>query len=989
MRRSPLPLLAWLLLALPAVAQVQPAPDQDPAAEVISEAPAEAPGSTLDAGAYEPDRPEPGSVEQIREFTTAPEFLPESVAYVPDSDTVPSPAEVLGHQVGAPGELSRVADVHGYFRRLDEASERVQVRQVGTSEEGREILLAVISEPANLAALDRLGEINARLSDPRRTTREEARALAAEGKVVYYLTGGLHSTETGSPEMLMELAYRLAVSERPEIREIRENAVVLITPVLEPDGRDRQVDWYYRHLKGRDLPWEEIADIDSPPYWGRYAFHDNNRDGMQQALALSKAVSDVFWTFRPQIMHDLHESLPLLYIMTGHGPYSRAIDPVTINEWTQMAYHEAGALQAQGLPGVWTWAFFDGWWPGYMNSIANTHHSVGRFYETFGNSSADTFERKLDRVKFLGKPVTEVQWYRPWPPGETVRWSLRNNTNYMQAGVLEGLGYAARHRAELLGNTWTKAERALEKGRSEAPYAWVFPPEQRDPARLAHLVNRLRAHRVEVHRLTGPARVGGASFPAGSYVVRMDQPFRNAAVTFLEEQKFPADEPNPPYDDVAWTWPLLFGVEGKQIDDRAVLAAAMEMMALVTEDVVPQGKVDGEGEAFLLRDSGQTALLAARVLLGAHQVDAAEAAFEVRGTRYPAGSWIVQAPAEAVREVAARTGLDFTAAAALPEVRRHVVDLPRLGLLHTWTDTQDAGWARYSLDQAGFTYALVSADDLRGRNQSGGLGQRFDVLLFPDSWGSFSDLVHGIDPRHGPLAYTKTPEFPSHGTPDGSEDITGGFGFEGLLALQTFVRDGGVLIAVANAGRVAVEGGLVRRVEEAEAGGNNPGSELRAKVLQPAHPLVYGYEERPSVFRGNGPLWDVADRDRGLAVLQFGTKQVPEKKAAKTGGGSGLGGGAGTGDIEVEDADGLTPAAPAAAAQTAPGEKKEPESEPLVLSGFVKGEKEIDGKPAILDLPVGKGRVILFGFNPLHRSLNLSDFRFAWNALLNWNDLPR
>ncbi|HYH45917.1 MAG TPA: hypothetical protein VEG34_09530, partial [Thermoanaerobaculia bacterium] len=154
MRRSPLPLLAWLLLALPAAAQVQPAPDvpdQEPEVETVLEAPAEpapAPASTLAAGAYEPDRPEPGSVEQIREFTTSPEFLPESVAYVPDSDTVPSPAEVLGHQVGAAGELSRVADVHGYFRRLDEASERVTVRQAGTSEEGREILLAVISDPA-------------------------------------------------------------------------------------------------------------------------------------------------------------------------------------------------------------------------------------------------------------------------------------------------------------------------------------------------------------------------------------------------------------------------------------------------------------------------------------------------------------------------------------------------------------------------------------------------------------------------------------------------------------------------------------------------------------------------------------------------------------------------------------------------------------------------------------------------------------------------
>ncbi|HXO21078.1 MAG TPA: M14 family zinc carboxypeptidase, partial [Thermoanaerobaculia bacterium] len=523
------------------------------------------------AGPYAPDRVKPGSVEKIREYTTAPEFLPESVAYLPDSDSVPSPQEVLGHLVGAPDELSRCADVYGYFRRLAAASDRVQVRTIGTSEEGREILLAVISDAANLRDLDRFRDLNARLADPRRTTREEARALAAEGKVVYYLTGGIHSGETGSPEMLMELAYRLAVSERPEIRAIRENAIVLITPVTEPDGRDRQVDWYYRHLRGRDLPWDDLREFLTPPYWGHYAYHDDNRDGMQRALALSRAIDDTFFTFYPQVMHDLHESIPLLYIMTGYGPYNSAIDPVTVAEWTQLAQHEVGALEAMGLPGVWTWGFFDGWWPGYMISVAHLHNSVGRFYETFGNGSAGTFERKLADSKFAGKAVTEKQWYRTWPPQKKLRWSLRDNTNYMEAGVLSGLEYVALHRRELLFDFWTKGNRSLEKGRTEAPYAWVFPPAQRDPGRLAYLIEQLRAQHVEVHRLTAEVRLGARSYPAGSYLVRMDQPYRNAAVSLLEIQKFPEDEPNPPYDDVAWTWPLLYGVQGSRIDDRAAL----------------------------------------------------------------------------------------------------------------------------------------------------------------------------------------------------------------------------------------------------------------------------------------------------------------------------------------------------------------------------------------------------------------------------------
>ena len=961
--------LVSLLCAVPSLAQVK----------VISEEPAQEPAASA-AAPWAPDQAEPGSVEKIKEYTTAPEFLPESVAYVPDSATVPSPAKALGRIIGTPNELNKAGEVNGYFKTLAAATDRVRVMTIGTSEEGREILLAAVSDAENLGAMDRFKEVTGRLSDPRRTSREEARRLADEGKVFYWLLGGLHSTETGSPEMLMELAYRLAVSERPEIQEIRRNCIVLITPVVEVDGRDRVVEWYYRHLRGKKLPYNELSQFDSPPYWGHYALHDNNRDGMQRALALTRAVNDAYYDFHPQVMHDLHESVPLMYISTGHGPYSRAADPVTINEWTEFGNHEAGGLAAQGLPGVWTWGFWDGWWPGYLVSVGTNHHGVGRFYETFGNGLAGTFDRDLSDDKYAGKPVTDVQWYRPWPPGKKIRWSLRDNTNYMEAGVLEALSFAALHRRELLENFWTKGNRALEKGRTEAPYAWIFPPDQRDPGRLAYLVHQLRAQKIEVHRLTTGLALGGKTWPAGSFVVRMDQPYRNAAVNFLEEQKFPADEPNTPYDDVAWTWPLLYGVTGESIADRKVLDAPMDKLEPGTADPAPQGRVDGAGDLFLLRDTGQNALLQARLMLGSNQVDAAEAPFQADGATYPPGSWIVQAPQEAVQQVADALGLSFHATAALPNVRRHVVDLPRLAVLHTWYDTQDAGWARYTLDQQKVEYTLINDDDLK----RGGLEDRFDVILFPNTRGDLASLVQGIDPKYGPLPYTKTAEFPSHGIPDASEDITGGMGFQGLMNLERFVQRGGVLVALGNAGTLAVGGGLVRGVDRAGGGFNTPGSELRAKVLRPEHPIAYGYEELTSVFRGNGPIWDVSAADRGRVVLQFGTKEVETEKPAFEVSGTASPEGS---EIEVEDAD-----APPKAEEKKDGKDNKDSKDKdkkLVLSGFVKGEEAVEGKPAILDEPVGKGRVILFSFNPLHRYLNHSDFRFVYNVLLNWNDLPQ
>jgi len=920
------------------------------------------PAAAQDPSPYAPDTPEPGSVDSIAAFTTAPQFLPASVAYVPDDPSVPSPRGVLGHLSGAPDELSSVAQVHGYFRKLAEASPRVQVRKIGTTVEGRDILLAIVSDRENLEALDRYRDITDRLSDPRRTDRATMESLVADGKVFYHFLGGLHSTETGPPEMLMELAYRLAVSEKPEIRAIRRNVIVLITPVMEPDGRDRVVQWYYRHLKGRDLPFRELDRFSSPPYWGHYAFHDNNRDGIQLTLPLTRAVNDTYWDFHPQVIHDLHESLPLLYISTGHGPYSDAVDPVTVNEWTQFAHHEASELEAMGLPGVWVWGFWDGWWPGYLFSVANNHNSIGRFYETFGNSMAGTFERDLSYEKFLGKSVLEKEWYRPWPPSKKkIMWSLRDNTNYMESGALQALNYASLHRRELLRNFWVKGNRALEKGKTEAPYAWIFPRDQRDTGRLAYLVNQLLAHHIEVGTLAADYTMGKKTFPAGSYVVRMDQPYRNAAVNFLEVQHFPEDEPNPPYDDVAWTLPLMYGVEGTRIDSAGVLETGATPVA---GPVTPRGGVDGQGGAFLLRDTGQTAFLAARVMLGGARVEAAEDSFETGGVSYPPGSWIVRASREAVEKVASATGLTFAAVEKVPEVARHTVNLPRLAVYHTWTSTQDCGWMRYTLDRDHVPYTLINDDDLR----KGGLRGRFDLIVYPNGWDGFAEMVQGIDPKYGPLAYTKTDRYPSHGIPDASKDITGGMGLAGLANVQRYLEDGGLFVAIGRSGQLLVESGIVRGVKQAK-GGRTPGSVIRTRMERPRHPITYGYETLATAFRGNGPIWDVDKEDRARVVVQFGTKEVEDSGDESPDMMAGGGGEASNGD------------------GPGGGEKAKHDTR-VVLSGYGKGKAILDGKPAVLDVPVGKGRAILFSFNPMHRYLNHADFRYLTNVVLNWDDLP-
>jgi hypothetical protein len=935
----------------------------------------------------EPDTPEKGSIAAIAQATTEPRFLSPWVAYVPEHPTVPSPADVLGRIAGAPGHLSRTTDVYRYFRTLAAKSPRVRVETIGRSEEGRDIILAAIADEPVLADIERYRDATARLADPRRCDDSCLREILGWARPIYYLNGGLHSTETGSPEMLMELAYRLAVSERPEIKTIRERVIVLINPVSEPDGRDRAVDWYYRHLKGKT----DYANLpeNSPPYWGKYVFHDNNRDAHQRELALTRAVQDTFLKWHPQVAHDLHESIPLLLIWTGTGPYNVHMDPILVGEWHEMAFHEVRTLSSFGMPGVWTWGFGEGWGHMFLDSVAVNHNAVGRGYETFGITSADTMDVTLDlrSEEYADVPVTRRTWYRPWPPPRTFRWSLRNNTNYMQTGVLSILNYTALHAGEMLRDFYRKGARAIERGRTEAPYAFVIPETQDDRARLALLVDKLRAHGIEVGRAREAFKSDAIETAAGAYVVRLDQPYRGYALDLLQAQSYPAREaPFEPYDDVTWALPYLYGVQVTRVDDPRVRDLPLDP---VTAEVRYPGRVTGAGPVFLLRDTGQEALLAARYDLQRFRVEAAGKPFALGGVDYPAGSWILPAQrglAEALARVAEERGLDFVSAPAVPEVARHPVDPPRLAVLATWHDTQAAGWVRMHFDRNRVPYTYIIDDDVkRGR-----LEERFDVIVYPHTYGSLARIVQGIDPRQGPLAYTKTAEFPTHGSPTSSPDITGGLTYRGVANLHDFVRRGGVLLTFGGASALPLDGGFVRDVRRAKAGDlHTPGVEIRVTFADPDHPLAYGYGGTTSVLREDLPLYEVPEHRQGLAVLRWGTRppRYGDEKARQDGEWSE----AGREPIPGREADDAAAAGEPGGAAAAGGEPGAPagtKPRGLVISGGMRGEDVLEGRPAILDVPVERGRVVAFNFDPIHRLMTRSDFRLAWNAVLHWNDLP-
>ena len=273
----------------------------------------------------------------------------ELVDHLPASDIVPTPLKFLGRYVGQPGELTYAKDIARYYEQLAKVSPRARYWKIGTTEEGRDIVALAIADEATIKSLEKYRDQLAALTDPRKTTDAQAQALIKTAKPIYYLVSGMHSPETGGPEMLIELAYRLIVEETPFIQNIRNNVITLITPVLEVDGREKQVDTYY--FNKTRAPGDARLPL---MYWGKYVQHDNNRDGMGQFLELTKTITKMQLQWYPTVLHDLHEAQTYLYSSTGTGPYNDALDPIVISEWWQLAQNDVLEMTKRGVPGVFS-----------------------------------------------------------------------------------------------------------------------------------------------------------------------------------------------------------------------------------------------------------------------------------------------------------------------------------------------------------------------------------------------------------------------------------------------------------------------------------------------------------------------------------------------------------------------------------------------------------------------------------------------------------
>src|SRR5262245_58799846 len=635
---------------------------------------------------------------KIKEYTQDPRISTELVDHLPASDTIPTPLKFFGRMPGTPGELTYAKDIYRYYEALDKASDRISMWKIGKTEEGRDMVLLAVADEATIKQLEKYKGMLASLTDPRKTTEEQAQQLIKTAKPIYWITSGMHSPETGGPEMLIELPYRLAIEETPLSQNIRNNAITFITPVVEVDGRYKQVDTYYFNKK-RPTTEARLPLM----YWGKYVAHDNNRDGMGQFLQLTRNVTKVQNECKPTIMHDLHEAQTYLYASTGTGPYNEALDPITVDEWWMLAKNDVMEMTKRGVPGVWTYGFYDGWVPNYMFFIAHSHNAIGRFYEV-QSYGPDPYEVRP------GATTTSREWFRPNPPLESIQWGPRNNTNIQESALLFALSHVAKNKELYLENYWLKNKRAIAKGTDGPIYAWVIPAGQRRKGEAADAVNELRRQGLEVSRANSEFKAGDVDVKAGDYVVRGDQPYRTLADMYFSVQNYAPANPRP-YDDTGWTFQFMRNVSILPVTDKSILG---QQMALMTTEAKAAGGIEGTGSTLVVENTSDNNLTAFRYKHRDVKMAAAEEDFDAAGHHFRAGAFIIENADRAKLEPTMRDlGVSGWAVASVPNVKTHDLDLPRIGYVHSWARTQDEGWVRAALDTYGIPYTYFADQKLR------------------------------------------------------------------------------------------------------------------------------------------------------------------------------------------------------------------------------------------------------------------------------------
>ncbi len=822
-----------------------------------------------------------------------------------------SPKEYFGFQPGDDYKLAGWDQIVSYFRLLGEASDRVQVAELGKSTQGRPFIMAIISAEENLKELDRLRSTWRRLADPAGVSEEEAARLAREGKVAVLITCSIHATEVGAAQMSPLLAYKLATAQGEDTLQILRHVVLLLVPSFNPDGLVMVKDWYDKYLEtpyeGSWMPW----------LYHYYTGHDNNRDAFMLTQVESRLVNRVLYhDWFPQIYLDMHQMgnrHARLWVPPFYDPINPNVDPTIIREVSLVGQAIATDLQAEGKRGILNDAIFTAWWQGAFLQTAWWHNVVGLLTELASvRIASPIFQTKRDLkagTKGLQEYRPQVNFPDPWPGGW---WRLRDIVEYDLSAAFSVLRTASRRRKEFLLNMYRAARRAIERGRKEPPYAYVIPPEQHDPLEAADMVRILMLGGVKVHVAEAPFEADGIEYPAGTFVVLMAQPYRNYAKDLLEPQRYPdmrqypGGPPLAPYDVAGWTLPYQMGVRAVEVSRpfRAQLRP-------LKETVWPEGGVKGSGRYVVLDPrSNWSFVVVNRLLKSGEAVYRALNRLDVGGSSLPPGAWLIRAGGGKRAQVD-RWGRELHLKAwGLKRPPKEVLEVRpvRLGVYQPWTASMHEGWSRWVLEQYEFPYRNIHNEEIR----AGELWKRWDVIYFPDIWAE--GILKGREEGTVPPEYAK------------------GIGPQGLMNLREFVQQGGTIVAMdascelflGDFGLPVVDALKKKKRDEFFC----PGSILRMEY-DVEHPLAFGMDSVSVAYFA---------RSRGLKLIpSFKVKAEVVSRYPKKN---------------------------------------------LLMSGWLLGEKHLAERVGTVLVPVGKGKVILIGFDAINRAQAHVTFKVFFNSIL-------
>jgi Zinc carboxypeptidase len=871
-------------------------------------------------------------------------LLAQPIVGTQSTTSLPTPESVLGFKPGADYKLATYEDSVNYFRRLDAASDRMTMMEAGKSTQGRTYYLAVISSPENLAKIDRFREIARRLAHPDGLSEQEARALSREGKAFVHIDGGLHASEVAGPQHTLQLIYDvLSKADEPDTKAILDNVVLLLWPTINPDGQTMVTEWYRGNV---GTPFE-LAPL--PKLYQEYVGHDNNRDAYMLNMVESRVMEHAWRQWEPQIIHVHHQSSPFptrIWLPPFAEPIASRVPFLMSREVNMIGMAMAKGLEERGQVGATHMGSgFDAWYPGYIDYKPMLQNIASFWTETALYSYATPkFYTLQDYPADMRDLRPQSLYSSPWAGGW---WRLRDAVEYMETASLSVLEFASKYKESLLMNRYRAGRQQIERYRKEPPFAYVVPQQQRDPVAAVELLRRVAFTGIRVSQLTASASIDGVSYPAGTWVIPMDQEFAEGVRQILDVQKYPDLRESPdgpleqPYDAAGWTLQYQMGVavtpamtalsdeargKMKRLGSDLSLTAAPTPYQASTDAavfdslpgmgfdsnptaaaIVPlPGKASGSGPVLIVDPAQNNSFRAinrawksgamVRVVRGAGGAGGTGGA----GLRYAIAGLNEAAINELVGSLALQA--ERVASVSGAELKK-----PRIGLYRPWQASMDEGWTRWVLEQYGFDFVSLVPADFHG----GALHDRLDVVIVADEGRGLLD------------GYTKGSVPPQY---------EGGIGADGVRALDAFVRGGGTLVCF-NRGSVFAIDQLHLPVKNVVATARRQefftgGSILQVEV-DATQPAMAGMPDRAAVFVDGSPVFETTDGFKGEVLARYQSAGSP------------------------------------------------------LMSGYLLGEKLLNGKVAALNVRLDKGQVVLLAFRPQWRGQPFGTFRVIFNALLS------